>query len=162
MKDSILVISTLVYLCGVIENDCIDGIKIGMDISTFLNKGDYNIIQESISLEGDEYPIFNVYENSELLYAVEPDESLNKIWRIWVYGKKFKTELGIGVGDTVGDLKKKYTVKEVLTGEGNVALLVNEIQVSFLIDVSQVSSEWWNKMKLEDLGNDIKIYLIII
>ena len=164
MKASILIIPFLINLCGAIENDCVDGIKIGMNISTFLNKnrGKYNVIQESISLEGDEYPIFNVYKNSELIYAVEPDENLNKIWRIWVYGKKFKTELGIGVGDTIGDLKNRYTIKEILTGDGNVALLVKEIHVSFLIDVSQVSSEWWNIIDLEDLDNEIKIDSIII
>ena len=65
---------------GIIENDCVDNVKIGMDISKFLEskREIYKVKEETISLEGDDYAIFNVYENSELIYAVEPDETEKK------------------------------------------------------------------------------------
>jgi hypothetical protein len=149
---------------GIIENDCVDNVKIGMDISEFLESknGIYKVKEETINLEGDDYPIFNVYENSELIYAVEPDETEKKVWRIWLYGGKFKTDIGIGVGNTLGDLKEKYTITEMSTAEGSVVISVKEIEVGFDLDTSQIPREWWNEIKMEELKNDLPITLIII
>ncbi|SDH08137.1 hypothetical protein [Psychroflexus sediminis] len=149
---------------GIIENDCVDNVKIGMDISEFLESKSeiYKVKKETINLEGDDYPIFNVYENSELIYAVEPDETEKKVWRIWLYGKDFKTDIGIGVGNTLGDLKEKYKIEEIITGEGNVAVIVKEIKVSFLLNSSKIPRDWWNEMKMDELKNDLSIELIII
>lgn len=149
---------------GFIENDCVDNVKIGMEISDFLKskKPIYNIKEETISLEGDDYLIFNVYQNSELIYAVEPDEKKEKVWRIWLYGQQFKTELGIGVGNTLGDLKNKYGITDISTAEGSVFIFVNEIEVGFELDDTKIPKEWWNEMKLEELKNDLQISLIII
>ena len=149
---------------GIIENNCVDNVKIGMDISEFLEskREIYKVKEETINLEGDDYAIFNVYENSELIYAVEPDENGEKVWRIWLYGEKFKTELGIGIGNTLADLKNKYTIDDISTAEGSVFILVKEIEVGFELDGSKIPREWWNEMKLEELKNDLPISLIII
>ncbi|QDO94248.1 hypothetical protein FNB79_09780 [Formosa sediminum] len=164
MKILNLIILLLFVNYEFIENDSVDNVKIGMEISDFLeskNK-EYNIKKETISLEGDDYDIFNVYENSKLIYAVEPDEKGEKVWRIWLYGQKFKTELGIGVGNTLADLKNKYTIDDMSTAEGAVFILVKEIEVGFELDGSKIPREWWNEMKLEELKNDLPISLIII
>ncbi|MFD0975393.1 hypothetical protein [Salinimicrobium gaetbulicola] len=149
---------------GIIENNCVDNVKIGMDISDFLEskREIYKVKEETINLEGDDYAIFNVYENSELIYSVEPDENGEKVWRIWLYGQKFKTELGIGIGNTLADLKNKYTIDDISTAEGSVFILVKEIEIGFELDGSKIPREWWNEMKLEELKNDLPISLIII
>ena len=149
---------------GSIETDCVDDVKIGMKISEFLETKNkiYIIKEDTINLEGDDYPIFNVYENSELIYAVEPDETESKVWRIWLYGKRFKTETGIGIGNTFADLKEKYTITDMSTAEGSVVISVKEIEVGFELDASQIPREWWNEIKMEDLKSDLPITLIII
>lgn len=164
MKILNLIILLLFVNYGFIENDSVDNVKIGMKISDFLKSKneEYNVKKETINLEGDDYPIFNVYENSELIYAVEPDEKGEKVWRIWLYGQKFKTELGIGVGNTLGDLKNKYTIDDISTAEGSVFVLVKEIEVGFELDGSKIPREWWNEIKFEELENDLLISLILI
>ena len=164
MKILNLIILLLFVNYGFIENDSVDNVKIGMKISDFLKSKneEYNVKKETINLEGDDYPIFNVYENSELIYAVEPDEKGEKVWRIWLYGQKFKTELGIGVGNTLGDLKNKYTIDDMSTAEGSVFILVKEIEVGFELDGSKIPREWWNEIKFEELENDLLISLILI
>ncbi|WP_369994427.1 hypothetical protein [Winogradskyella sp.] len=158
------IIILLLFNYGLIENDCVDKVKIGMEISDFLDskKSVYNVKEDTISLEGDDYSIYNVYEKSELIYAVEPDEKGEKVWRIWLYGQRFKTELGIGVGNTLADLKNNYTIDDISTAEGSVLILVKEIEVGFELDGSKIPREWWNEMKLEELKNDLPISLIII
>ncbi|MAB47793.1 MAG: hypothetical protein CMC05_04095 [Flavobacteriaceae bacterium] len=164
MKILNLIILLLFVNYGFIENDSVDNVKIGMKISDFLKSKneEYNVKKETINLEGDDYPIFNVYENSELIYAVEPDEKGEKVWRIWLYGQKFKTELGIGVGNTLGDLKNKYTIDDISTAEGSVFVLVKEIEVGFELDGSKIPREWWSEIKFEELENDLPISLILI
>jgi len=164
MKTLTIIILFLLINSEIIENDCVDNVKIGMEISDFLESKNliYNVKEETISLEGDDYPIFNVYDNSELIYAVEPDESENKVWRIWLYGKKFKTERGIGIGNTLGDLKNKYTIEDMTSAEGSVFILVKEIEVGFELDGSKIPKEWWDEIKFEELKNDLPISLIII
>ena len=164
MKILNLIILLLFVNYGFIENDSVDNVKIGMKISDFLKSKneEYNVKKETINLEGDDYPIFNVYENSELIYAVEPDEKGEKVWRIWLYGQKFKTELGIGVGNTLGDLKNKYTIDDMSTAEGSVFILVKEIEVGFELDGSKIPREWWSEIKFEELENDLPISLILI
>ena len=164
MKILNLIILLLFVNYGFIENDSVDNVKIGMKISDFLKSKneEYNVKKETINLEGDDYPIFNVYENSELIYAVEPDEKGEKVWRIWLYGQKFKTELGIGVGNTLGDLKNKYTIDDISTAEGSVFVLVKEIEVGFELDGSKIPREWWSEIKFEELENDLLISLILI
>ena len=162
----ILTIISLLLLTdfGMIKNDSVDNVKIGMKISDFLQTKSkvYNVKEETISLEGDDYPIFNVYENTELIYAVEPDEKGEKVWRIWLYGQKFKTDLGIGVGNTLGELKSKYTISDMSTAEGGVFIFVEEIEVGFELDVSKIPREWWNEIEFEKLKNNLPIRLIII
>ena len=164
MKILTIIILFLFINSGFIKNDSVDGVIIGMDIAEFLESKSeiYKVKEETINLEGDDYPIFNVYENSELIYAVEPDEKEKKVWRIWLYEKRFKTDLGVGVGNTLGDLRDKYTLEEMSTAEGSVVISVKEIEVSFLLDTSQISKEWWNEIKIEELENDVLIDLIII
>jgi hypothetical protein len=149
---------------GIIETDSVDDVKIGMEISEFFKSKSniYRIEKDTIILEGDDYPIFNVYENSELIYAVEPDETESKVWRIWLYSKKFKTELGIGVGNTLADIKEKYTLNIISTVEGSVVISVEEIDIGFELDASKIPREWWNEIKIEELKSDLPITLIII
>lgn len=164
MKIASIFILFLLASSQIIKNDSVDDVTLGMEISEFLKTKSpvYEIKEETISLEGDDFPIFNVYENSALIYAVEPDEKVEKVWRVWIYGRKFKTDSGIGVGNTLGDLRNNYTITDMSTAEGSIVILVNEIEVAFDLKVSQVDIEWWKEMRLEDLEDNIQIDLIII
>ena len=146
MKTLMTILSFLLLISCVNKSDAIDGVKIGMPINEFLEiKKDNRIVKkEIISLEGDDYDIYNIYRNNEILYAVEPQcEEECTVWRIWVYSKEFKTKEGVGIGNKLGDLKKKYTLKDVITGEGSVAILVEEINLSFILDSLEIPDSWW-------------------
>jgi len=164
MKILTILLAFLVIAPKLIEKDGVDDVKRGMAISKFLEAKNktYTIKKEILTLEGRDYPIYNVYENSEKIYAVEPSPEGDKVDGIWVYGGKFKTKLGIGVGNTLGELRKKYTLVEVAVAEGSVAVFVEEIDISFVLDTSKIKYKWWNERKLEDLKNKIKIELIIV
>jgi hypothetical protein len=43
----------------------------------------------------------------------------------------YRKEFTLSVGNTLGDLRKQYTLTDLITGEGRVAVLVKEIDISF-------------------------------
>jgi hypothetical protein len=74
----------------------------------------------------------------------------------------YRKEFTLSVGNTLGDLRKQYTLTDLITGEGRVAVLVKEIDISFLLDVSRISDAWWSNPSLSELSNNLRIDLIII
>ena len=52
-----------------------DGVVIGEKINDFITEVNqrYSVKKESINMEGDDYIIYNVYEDGRKLYSVEPD-----------------------------------------------------------------------------------------
>jgi len=150
---------------NLITDKSVDGVNIGKEINKFISevKSKYSVKKEKFMLEGDSYDIYNVYENGNKIYSVEPAENKAIIYRIWIYSSKFKTKEGIGVGSTLGDLKSKYHIKFITTeGEGGIAVSVKECDVCFILDNSKLPQNWWDKMDTKILPDNITIAEIII
>ena len=58
------------------------------------------------------------------------------VWRIEIRDPAFKTSKGIGVGSTVRELRGAYRLDSVVSGEGSVAIRVEELSASFVLDQS--------------------------
>ncbi len=145
----------------VIKSKSLGEIKIGMPISEFLNlTKDQDVKKEQISLEGDDYDIYNVYKNGEIIYSVEPDGE--NVWRIWVRGGNIKTEKGLKIGSTLKEIKENYSIKDFAVGEGNVAILLDGYEYSFILESIKIPEGWWLDQRLETLSDSLKIESIII
>ena len=163
MKTIFIILGLFFIFSSSIKDRELDGISIGMTVEDFLKVTNekYSVKKETISLEGLESSIYNVYENEEIIYAVELGMEERLVWRIWLYSVKFKTEKGIGIGNTLGELRENYTIKSYSVGEGKIAVFVEEIAVSFLLDSRQIPREWWSEMKYANLNDNVVIDLII-
>jgi hypothetical protein len=138
-----------------------NAVYVGQEINDFISLAQqlYVVKKELISLEGANYDIYNVYENGQIMFAVEPDfDKPDIVLRIWVYSTEMKTEKGIGVGSTLAEIKTEYKVKNIGTEEGlNVS--VKDISVGFLMDNSKI---WWDNIDNEKVFKNIPIETIII
>jgi len=147
-----------------ITDHSVDGVVVGEKISEFVPKVQqrYSVKKETINLEGEDYDIYNVYEDGGKLYSVEPDfDNPDIIYRIWIYDSKFKTKEGIGVHSTLAEIKSKYHIESINIEEG-LSLFVKEISVSFIPDASQLPEDWWEKADYEKLPENLLIKEIII
>ena len=147
-----------------ITNHSVDGIFIAEKIDNFIIKVKqrYSVKQESLNLEGNDYVVYNVYEEDEKLYSVEPnsyDPSI--IYRIRVYDSRFKTKEGIGANSTFADLKSKYEIRRVDT-ENGLRIYVEELYIDFVPDESQVQGSWYEKSDYKKLPDNLRIKKIII
>ena len=149
-----------------ITNNTVDGVEIEENIKEFIAEVEprYTVKKEKMQLEGESYDIYNVYEKGQKIYSIEP--YFNKpgfIDRIWIYGSKFKTEKGIGVGSTLAEIKSKYHVESISTeGEGGLQILVKEISVAFIMDNSKLPKDWWEKTDTKEIPESLPIEEIII
>jgi len=146
----------------VIKSGAVGVVHIGMSLEKFrklpmLHK---TVKKVTKNMEGDDYDFYNVYENEQLVYSVEPDAE--KIWRIWIYGEKFKTEKGIGVGNSLGDIKKNYEIADFSGEEGQVTIMPKDFAGSFILKSTDIPESWWMNRKFEDLSENLKIEAIIL
>jgi hypothetical protein len=65
------------------------------------------------------------------------------VGRITVNDPQLKTNVGIGVGSTLGEIRRWYKVDWITFGEGPLVARVEEIQMSFALDYSMPSEEWY-------------------
>ena len=149
-----------------ITNKSVDVVAIEGSIKNFISEVQqrYSVKKQKMYLEADSFDIYNVYEKGQKIYSVEPDlDKPDSIVRIWIYGSKFKTDKGIGVGSTLADIKSKYHIESISTeGEGGLSITVKGISVGFIMDNSKLPKDWWEKMDNKKIPDILPIEEIII
>ena len=76
------------------------------------------------------------------------------VWRIQINDPAFRTRKGIGVGSTVGALRAAYRLDGIASGEGNVAIVVNELSASFLLDQTGPDGDDLWKVRAPEVVSD--------
>ena len=154
------------FITEAITNKSVDGVAVGNKIADFVSvvQQRYSVKKEKMHLEGDSFDIYNVYDKGGKIYSIEPKfDKPYLIDRLWVYGTKFKTKKGIGVGSTLAEIKSKYHIESISTeGEGGLQILVKEISVAFIMDNSKLPKDWWEKTDNKEIPESLPIEEIII
>jgi hypothetical protein len=141
-----------------------NAIYVGQKINDFisLTQQRFNVRKETFQLEGDDYDIYNVYENGQKLFAIEPvSGKTDLVWRIWIHSAEVKTEKGIGVGSTLADIKTKYQIENIGMEEG-LHITVEEVGVVFLMDSEKLPENWWSSMDNDKIPGNLPITAMII
>ena len=85
----------------------------------------------------------------------------HKIWLINVRDKRFKTDKGIGIGSSLGDLKKAYLVDRIDWGERGFFARVNVIKMTFMLDTT-APPEWYKEKNSKFIPDDAIINSIYL
>ena len=84
------------------------------------------------------------------------------ITRINVYDKKFKTSKGIGVGSTLGDIRKSYKVEWISSGEGTIFARVEEMEMSFALNIVKVPPKRYKTKGQNLIPDSAKVEYVLI
>lgn len=77
-----------------------------------------------------------------LLLRIEQDNGWI-IDGIGVNDARFRTRAGIGVGSTLGEIRRVYRISYIAFGEGPLVANVEELQMTFELDFNQPPREWY-------------------
>jgi hypothetical protein len=157
-----IALSWLALLSGAVRSDAQDNhlleknragqIEIGMTIDELHTRYEPSSTKLIATyVEGMFAPVLEIYPRgaakkgrSPLVIAIDKDRE----WivdSIQVNDARFRTAEGIGVGSTLGDIRKAYTVKWIDFGEGKLYANVDEIGMSFELDFTQPPPEWYER-----------------
>ena len=143
-------------------------IYLGMTIDEFLHLYDRTCFEfTDLQLEGLFTPAIKLTYGGkkEPLLTAEYAFLDNKwvISRMFVYNGRFKTDKGISVGSTLGDLRRNYRVDWIDFGEGPGAYAyVEELGMSFGLDLSPLGTRAFNLVREKKVPDNVSITTILI
>jgi hypothetical protein len=84
------------------------------------------------------------------------------VGRISVKDSRFKTNLGIGVGSTLGEIRRWYRVDWITFGEGPLVARVDQIGMSFALDYANPPEAWYTTHDAALIPDSARIVSILI
>ena len=101
--------------------------------------GNQRVKQVDLQLEGLPAPALeirlgNVSAAKASLVAELFPPAENRVWRVSVFDRRFKTAAGLGIGSTLGQIRARHKVR-IGVGEGSVGAFAEDLQMTF--DFSQ-------------------------
>ncbi len=83
--------------------------------------------------------------------------------RISISDSVFRTDKGIGVGSTIGELRAAYELNWVDSAEGGVYVRVDELSASFALDLSGPDGpELWKIRDTQEIPANVKIAVVLL
>ncbi|MCK4233308.1 hypothetical protein KAX75_02700 [candidate division WOR-3 bacterium] len=150
-------------------------IEIGMTIDNLYSKYNKKLTKlVDLYLEGMFSPALEIYlskeegeENKPSLVAeigFNSQSSKNEfiVSRINVYDNAFKTEKGVGVGSTLGELRNAHQVNWIEFGESGLIARVNELEMSFVLFLINIPEQWYLTRDMELIPDSVKILSVLM
>jgi hypothetical protein len=140
---------------------------LGMTVDQLLRLYDRSHFQfVDLQLEGLFSPAIIVTYGNQFEPFLRVEYSSNQgqwiINRILLQNKKFQASKGIAIGSTLGDLRHYYTVDWIDFGEGDVIARVDELGMSFILDVTPLGDNAFSQVRNKTVPDSLKITSILL
>jgi hypothetical protein len=143
-------------------------VKLGMSVDALYTHYSREHIQlTDLALEGMFTPALNIYTTPDIHQkpAITAEIAWENDWilsRITVHDPQFRTDCDIGVGSTLGALKRCYTLDWAGFGEGPLYVGVKETALSFSFNPDGVPQNWLQSSDPYSLPDYLPIVSIIL
>lgn len=126
-----------------ISKNLIGPVRVGMPVAEMRKVVPAPQLKEvPITREGKGYKAYEIRQSESDpqagLLIEEICQPTCKVWRIQVHNPAYKTKEGLGIGSTLGDVKKHYKISFLGTGETEIVAVSEDAKLTFMLDVSKV------------------------
>jgi hypothetical protein len=118
--------------------------------------------------EGMFIPLLEVYQEGDTNKSIPSlvigiDKNIDWIvGSIKVNDARFRTDKGVGVGSTLGAIRKAYAVKWIGFGEGPLCANVEDINMTFELDITNPPNEWYKTRDQRLILDSAKVVSIFL
>lgn len=140
-------------------------LKVGMTVDellTIFGRRDTDLVD--LYREGSFTPAIEIKlensDNRKPSLVAEFKGERHWIWLIIINDKRFKTDKGIGIGSSLGDLRKAYIVNRIDWGEMGFFARVKDEKMFFIFDNLVPPPEWYKERNPELMPDDAIISAI--
>ncbi|MDB5261235.1 MAG: hypothetical protein JWQ14_516 [Adhaeribacter sp.] len=151
----------------IIRKRQIGPIKIDMPVSVLKNIIPSNLLQEvEITREGTGYKAYKIKKNATdaipALRIEEVCEPTCRVWRVQVMDTTYRTPTGIGIGSTLGEVKKHYTLSYLGPGETEIVAVSEAGKITFMLDVSKLQPKQVPFLNLKNTPDKVPVLGILV
>jgi hypothetical protein len=151
----------------VIQNRQVGPVKINMPVTDLKKVIPANQLKEvKVTREGHAYKAYQIKKNASDaqpgLQAEEICEPNCRVSRVQVLDSTYKTSEGIGIGSTLGEVKKHYPISYLGPGETGIVAVSETKKITFILDVSKVPAKQVPQLNLKNTPNEVPVTGILI
>lgn len=137
-------------------------IQIGMDINE-LKKAWPGQLQETVRhYEGEQSRAYQIGNFESGVLVEEKCQPACQVWRIQVRDAAYRTGEGLGVGSTLGEVKKHYPLSFLGPGETEIVAIAKDKKFTFLLDVSGLPAKQVPFLNLRNTPDSVKVLGMLI
>ena len=136
----------------------VGAIKTGMptaDLEQAIPAGQLH--ETSIHLEGQAYKAYEVNLHGGGVLVEETCDPACRVWRIQVRNPAYRTAEGLGVGSSLGEVKKHYPISFLGSGETEIVAVSNQKKITFMLDVSHLPPQQVPWLDLQNTPDSVKV-----
>ncbi len=150
-----------------ISKSQIGPIQIGMAVNAMRKRVPAEFLKEvPITREGRGYRAYEIRQTptdqKAGLLIEETCEPACQVWRVHVQNPAYKTKEGLGVGSTLGDVKKHYKLNYLGAGETEIVAVSDDAKLTFMLDVSKVPAKQVPRLNLENTPDNTPVIGMLI
>jgi hypothetical protein len=146
-----------------ISRSQVGAIKIGMAVSQLRQVVPAGQLREvAITKEGKGYKAYEIGRRPAGLLVEEICEPGCRVWRIQVKDAAYRTPEGLGIGSTLGEVKKHYPISFLGAGETEIVAVSGQQKITFMLDVSKLPPQNIPRLNLQNTPDSVKVLGMLV
>jgi hypothetical protein len=138
-------------------------IKIGMPVARLpLVVPTGQLREVAISREGQGFKAYEVGGPPAGLLVEEKCTPACRVWRIQVKDPAYRTAEGLGIGSTLGEVKKYYPISFLGSGETEIVAVSDQKKITFLLDVSRLPAATVPRLNVTNTPDSVKVLGLVV
>jgi hypothetical protein len=138
-------------------------IKIGMPVARLRQVLPAGQVREvAITREGQGNKAYQIGGEEGGVLVEEKCAPACQVWRVQVKDPAYRTAENLGIGSTLGEVKKHYPISYLGAGETEIVAVSAQKKITFMLDVSQLPAQNVPRLNLQNTPDSVKVLGMLV